>query len=839
VLSSGIYFIHVMSINTRSSRIATALATFLLLAMLATLGLAIWFARDQAIDEWRGQLDNLSLVLAEQGAQEVKSAFLVLDSIAETVDAQGVTSVDALRGKMATQRHFDSMRDKIRGLPQVDVATIVAANGDVVNFTRSFPAPAINLADRDYFQAHVRHPQLGVYISEPVRNKGNGQWTFYLSRKLTGPHGEFLGLALVGFSSTFLSEFYKKINLGDDATVTLYRRDFTVLARWPHVDQLMGKVNRTGSTFHIIEELKKSHDVVKVTSARFSQGGDQVTRMGAARLVEGYPLIVNVTVTDTRFLAQWRRFSTALSLVGGLSAVAMLLIFAVLIRLLKSREHDMEETRQLKSVAEAASLAKSDFLAMMSHEIRTPLTSIIGFAEILARTQPGQPGGNTGAIILRNGQHLLTIINDILDISKIEAGRLPLEQLTFSPYELAESVHAMMAAQALAKGLRFELAVTYPLPAQVVADPTRWKQILFNLASNAIKFTELGSVEMAVAYDAPTSRLVTTFTDTGIGITPEHQANLFRPFSQADSSVARKYGGTGLGLYLVSQLAARMGGQVTVASQFGRGSTFAVGIPAPLPAAPTWLDQAPPAAPRVLKALARDPFAQRLAGHVLLAEDGPDNQILVCAFLDGMGLTYEVVDDGAAAVQAALAGNFDLILMDIQMPVMDGVRATEVLRAAGYARPIVALTANVMPEDVQRYAVAGCDDTVAKPIDVAHLVQTLARLLGNNGLLDVPMSFAELDGYQEIQASFQASLVERLQDLAGKIEQERWGEVAALAHMLKGAAGSFGFPGVTRAAAQVEAAAVHCDRQGARRAFAQLMALEELEQVNLAGATTW
>ncbi|WP_332848263.1 hybrid sensor histidine kinase/response regulator [Massilia sp. S19_KUP03_FR1] len=815
------------------------MATFLLLAMLATLCLAIWFARDQAIDEWRGQLDNLALVLAEQGAQEVKSAYLVLDSIAETVEAQGVTSRDALRGKMATQGHFDSMRDKIRGLPQVDVATIVSADGDVINFTRSYPAPQINLADRDYFRAHMRDPQLGVYISEPVRNKGNGQWTFYLSRRLSGPNGEFLGLALVGFSSTFLSAFYRKINLGADASVTLYRRDFTVLARWPHVDRLMGKINRTGSTFHIVETLQQNHGVMMVTSPRFAQDGDQVVRLGAARLFDGYPLIVNVTVTDARFLAQWRRFSTVLSLVGGLSTCALLLIFAVLIRLLKRREQDMEATRKLKSVAEAASLAKSDFLAMISHEIRTPLTSIIGFAEILERTQPGRPGGNTGAIILRNGQHLLTIINDILDISKIEAGRLPLEELTFSPYELAEGVHALMAAQALAKGLRFELAVAYPLPAQVVADPTRWKQILFNLASNAIKFTELGSVQLALHYDNATGRLVSTLTDTGIGIAPEHQANLFQPFSQADSSVARKYGGTGLGLYLVSQLVTRMGGQVTVASRPGHGSTFTVAIPAPLPAAPAWLERAPPAAPPVRKALERNPFAQRLAGHVLLAEDGPDNQVLICTFLDAMGLTYEIVQDGGAAVQAALAGNFDLILMDIQMPVLDGVRATSVLRGAGYARPIVALTANVMAEDLARYARAGCNGTVGKPIEVAHFVQTVARMLGNAEGLNAPMCFEEIDGYPAIQAAFQDGLAARLQELADNIEQERWDEVATLAHKLRGAAGAFGFPGVTQAAAQVEATALRSDRPGVRRAFAHLMALDELRQVNLAGASIW
>jgi len=829
-----------MPTHTRSSRIATVLAIFLLLAMLATLGLAVWFARDQAVEEWRGQLENLALVLAEQGAQEVNSAYMVLDSIAQTVDTKEVQSPEEMRGKMATKHHFDSMRDKIRGLPQVEVASIVDANGELVNFSRTFPAPRINLSDRDYFQAHLRNPHLGVYVSEPVRNKVTGQWTFYLSRKLTGAHGEFAGLALVGFSSTFLSQFYQKIRLGENATVTLYRRDFTVLARWPHDDGMMGKVDRAGATFHVLDVLHKSHDIVEMDSARSSENGEKVWRMSAVRQVEGYPLVVNVTVTDARFLDQWRRFTAVLSLVGGLSALAVALIFAVLIRLLKSRERDMEETRKLKSVAEAASLAKSDFLAMMSHEIRTPLTSIIGFAQILEASQPGHAAGDTGAIILRNGQHLLTIINDILDISKIEAGRLPLEQLTFSPCALAHGVHAMMAAQARAKGLRFDLEVGYPMPAEVVADPTRWKQILFNLASNAIKFTELGSVKLALHYQHATGRLVTTITDTGIGIAPEHEAGLFRPFSQADSSVARKYGGTGLGLYLVSQLAARMGGSVTVQTSIGLGSTFEVAIAAPPAPASAWLD-APPPMP-VPDAPPRDPFRHRLSGHVLLAEDGRDNQILVCAFLQAIGLTYEVVDDGAAAVRAALEGNFDLVLMDIQMPVMDGLRATTVLRSAGYARPVVALTANVMPDDVQRYAEAGCDSTVGKPIDVTQFAQTLSRLLdkGSQGVaLDVPASFDELDGYREIQAAFQAGLPGRISELAGCIDEERWGQVASLAHMLKGAAGSFGFPGVTREAALVEAAALHADRQGARRAFRQLIELAELTQMDIAGANTW
>jgi hypothetical protein len=206
----------------RSSRLIVLLGSCLVAAILGALGFALWSSREQSIAEWQRHLSNLSLVIAEQTAQEVASGYLILDSIAESVQTAGIGNERELREQMGTAAAFQRMRDKTAGLPQVDVVTIVAANGDVVNFTRTHPAPPINLADRDYFKAHLNDPKLGVFVSAPVRNKGNQAWTFYLSRRLTGPQGQFLGLALVGFSSSFLTDFYRKISLGDGASVTLY-----------------------------------------------------------------------------------------------------------------------------------------------------------------------------------------------------------------------------------------------------------------------------------------------------------------------------------------------------------------------------------------------------------------------------------------------------------------------------------------------------------------------------------------------------------------------------------------------------------------------------------------
>ena len=819
-----------MPAKNLSSYIASFLAVFLVLTVLIALGSSIWFARARSIEEWRAHLDNLSLVLAEQTSQEISSAFLVLDSVAESVQANNVTNASELREKMASLAHFNSMRDKTRGLPQVDVVTIVAANGDVINFTRSHPAPAINLADRDYFQAHLKQPKLGVYISRPVRNKGTGQWTFYLSQRLNGPKGEFIGLALVGFSSTFLSNFYSKINLGSGATVSLYRRDFILLARWPHTDLLMGKPNMSGSSYQVIEQMKKSHDVVQTASPRFTAEGNKVGRLGAVRLIDNYPLIINVTVTDELYLAQWRHFAIVLSVVGGFAAFAMAAAFIMLIRLLTRRERSMEETRALKTAAEAANRAKSEFLAMMSHEIRTPLTAIIGFAEMMVKPQTADASSNTGAVILRNGQHLLHIINDILDISKIEAGRLYIEHLAFSPLELVQGVHAMMGAQAASKGIDFGIKVEYPFPALVMGDPTRWKQILFNLCSNAIKFTDLGHVELTLWYDPLSYKLICNVVDTGIGISDVHREKLFQPFSQADSTVARKYGGTGLGLHIVSQLAAKMGGSVVASSELGRGSMFEVTIYAQLATASTWLNEAPPVLDTARQADASD---LRLQGHVLVAEDGPDNRMLIGAYLDCIGVSYEVAENGAQATELALVGGFDLILMDMQMPVMDGIQATEVLRVAGFGRPIIALTANVMADDIERYRAAGCSECLGKPIDFRALGQLLVRLLGQDVSPKAAASQFELiDGYDAIRATFEARLAPQLTQLARDVGTHAWSEVADLAHQLKGSAGSFGYPGLTLCAGELERAARRGDAQEADVALAQLVGLDELKSLN-------
>lgn len=375
--------------------------------------------------------------------------------------------------------------------------------------------------------------------------------------------------------------------------------------------------------------------------------------------------------------------------------------------------------------AEEANRAKSDFLANMSHEIRTPMTAILGFVD-LVNDPSATPESRAAHIetIRRNGEHLLTVINDILDISKIEAGKMAIERIACAPVVLLEDVVMLMKPRAEARGVEVLTELPAPLPDAILTDPIRLRQILINLVGNAVKFTERGRVTIAARAESDDAghSLYFEVRDTGIGMTPEQVALLFTPFTQADSSVTRRFGGTGLGLTITRRLAQLMGGDVTVASEPGRGSCFKVRI-AVEPA--HRIDDTPCDAGPV--------GASTLAGiRILLAEDGPDNQRLIGFHLKKAGARLTIVDDGAQAIDAALASResgepFDIILMDMQMPRVDGYSATTRLREAGWSGFIIALTAHAMSNDRDMCLAAGCDEYQTKPINRDVLISACSR----------------------------------------------------------------------------------------------------------------
>ncbi|HXA38624.1 MAG TPA: ATP-binding protein [Phenylobacterium sp.] len=377
-----------------------------------------------------------------------------------------------------------------------------------------------------------------------------------------------------------------------------------------------------------------------------------------------------------------------------------------------------------KEEAESATRAKSAFLATMSHEIRTPLNGVLGMAQAMAMGEVTQQQRERLDVIRQSGESLLAILNDVLDLSKIEAGKLELEQAEFDIDELSRGAIGAFAATAQAKGLSFELKVQRGARGVYRGDSVRVRQILYNLVSNALKFTDKGGVKVAVSRKG--ARLSIAVRDTGIGIAPENLTSLFQKFEQADASTTRRYGGTGLGLAICRDLAELMGGAIRAESTLGEGATFIVELPLTRLAAAPSKPVPPPADAR--------PRADGVAIRVLAAEDNGMNQLVLRTLLEQVGLDPVIVDNGRAAVEAWAREPWDLILMDVQMPEMDGPTATGVIRARERAEgrprtPIVALTANAMSHQVAEYLRTGMDDFVAKPIEAARLYDVIQRTL--------------------------------------------------------------------------------------------------------------
>jgi len=396
--------------------------------------------------------------------------------------------------------------------------------------------------------------------------------------------------------------------------------------------------------------------------------------------------------------------------------------------------------------AETAQMGKREFMANMSHELRTPMTAILGYADLL--TSPDISASDRAEFvqnIRRSGRHLLSIINDILDISRVESGQLEVEMAPISPVQIFEEVLSLARPQSVGKGLELSSVVELPMPAKIRTDAARVRQILLNLLGNAIKFTEQGSVSLRIEFvggDAPAVRY--EVADTGPGIEPARLAALFEPFTQIDASSSRRHGGLGVGLALASRLAGLIGASLEGRSEPGKGTTFTLTVPTGPLEGVVLRDRLRAGdsghtislAERLEAPIGSSPLRGR---RILFVEDGPDNRRLVCFHLKLAGATVETAENGrighdAAMAAAGMGTPFDLVFMDMQMPEMDGYAATSLLRSEGYRSPIVALTAHAMNGDREKCIAAGCDDYITKPIDRDILLRTASRWVGGAGL---------------------------------------------------------------------------------------------------------
>ena len=585
---------------------------------------------------------------------------------------------------------------------------------------------------------------------------------------------------------------------------------------------------------------------VDVSTFRWQEAGSDAAALPWVKAIESETPLANQTVQLHRGPNDCRTFISNCSPVLGQDGTCrgVLVSFDDVTEL----EHQKVQLVESKAAADAANRAKSEFLANMSHEIRTPMNAILGYTDILRRGMGKEQDRvkylNT---IHSSGQHLIELINDILDLSKIEAGRLDLELQPCSPHAVVSELVSMMSIRAEEKGIGLVYRREARLPESITTDTVRFRQCLVNLVGNAIKFTEQGQVSVfpRLVHEAGQPRLVVDIEDTGIGMDEATLSRIFNPFVQADSSITRRFGGTGLGLSISKRFAEALGGRLDVSSEKGKGSVFSIIIdPGPIdetrmidPAtATTSSEQITDNAKLVLP-----------AARILVVDDGEENRGLIRLVLEEAGLTVDEATNGLEGLQAVAKHIYDAVFMDMQMPVMDGYTAAAKLREQGFQAPLIALTANAMHGDMQKCLDAGCSAFLPKPVDIDKLIRLLAEQLGVQAQQvpveqsDASSSHVQVDLHDQSpiesrlpthKPQFAAIVSKFLQRLGGQLDtldaafqSGDFAEVARLAHWLKGSGSNVGFDAFIEPSRELEESAKAGDAEGAAVKLQQLRSI--------------
>ncbi|MGE0419022.1 MAG: ATP-binding protein, partial [Acetobacteraceae bacterium] len=712
------------------------LLIFCVLTLLATVFgaevMVVANTRDSAIRTTAAGLDRTTLALAEQANRSFGTLDTVLQHISDTIRSDGVTDVAGFARAVATETFQQRLSEKLTGLRFVDAILLVDPAGRVVNTSAQWPPPRETVAAKDYFQALAANPDLARSIGAPVRNAVTGNWTLYLARRVTARDGKFIGLVAGAVSLPYFEDFYRSISVDEDRLITLLRQDGVVLASFPP-GPAIGVIDPTLSAFITTGESETAQQI------------------GAWHSLADFPLVVVATQSVEAALRDWQDMVWLVVLISA-GSLCWVVIAAVAVarwwsqqQVLtqeRARRAELEQVRLAEEAefartrerhAEEASRAKSSFLATMSHEIRTPMNGVLGLAASLL-DEPLAPDHRKVVEAIRDsGDSLLRILNDILDFSKLDVGRMMFEDIAFSPVTLTHGIVSILGPRARAKGLAITVTCDVGIPAALLGDAGRIRQVLLNLVSNAVKFTETGKIDInaqLIGRGADSATLEWVIRDTGIGIPADRIDALFGEFVQADSTISRRFGGSGMGLAISKRLIEQMGGSISVESEQGAGTTFRIGLTLPV------VDKVESDEDSNFDVSGA--FVMHLATlgrplRVLFAEDNPTNQLVAQQILKGFNVQVDVASDGLEAIDAATTFLYDVICMDMQMPEMDGLAATRLLRRRGGRLadiPVIALTANAFPEDVQACLDAGMNLFVAKPVRKDTLLAAILSALG-------------------------------------------------------------------------------------------------------------